>query len=234
MKRIVICFVCVLLLAGLSNAQTKSMTGTVIEILRGTYKWGGIVIRVDTKKYFVYTFSGSHPTPKTIGKVEEVGRTVQVFYSKIEKGTNDGDVIATKIVEVKKSNSSANEIDSNKCRLCGLWEYYDRESQSNYYLKIVGAGAGKFKLIPGFVGVGGQIAWQENEESGLMLTNGDGIYLRPVNGRLVGSFVSLNFRPTGGQARTYRITCEPKSNGKMAYTVASSGFIEKYEATKKD
>jgi hypothetical protein len=96
------------------------------------------------------------------------------------------------------------------------------------------AGAGKFRLIPGFVGVGGQIAWQENEQSGLIISNADGIYLRPVNGRLVGSFISLNFRATGGQGRTYRITCQLKSNSRMAYTVASSGFIERYEATKKD
>lgn len=233
MKRIVICFVCVLLLAGLSNAQTKSMTGTVIEIQTGTYKWGGIVIKVGDKKYFVYTFSGNYPTPQTIGKVEEVGRTVQVFYSKIEKGTYDGDVIATKIVEVKKSNSSVNEIKAD-CKLCGFWEYYDRESRTTYYLKIVRAGADKFKLIPGYIGAGGQIAWQENEQSGLMLTNADGIYLRSVNGRLVGSFNSLNFRATGGQERNYRITCQLKSNGKMAYTVASSGVIERYEATKKD
>jgi len=210
------------------------MTGTVLEIETGMYKWGGIIIKVDNKKYLVYTFSGSYPTPKIIGRVEEVGRTVQVFYSKIERGAYDGDVIATKIVEVKKSNTSVNEINSDICKLCGLWEYYDRGSQSNYYLKIVRAGTGKFKLIPGYVGAGGQIAWQETEQSGLMLTNADGIYLRSVNGRLVGSFNSLNFRATGGQERTYRITCQLKANGKMVYTVATFGSTERYEATKKD
>lgn len=101
MKRIVICLIIVCSFVGVANAQTKSMTGTVVDIERGMYKWGGIVIKVGNKKYLVYTFSGSYPTPKIVGKVEEVGRTVQVFYTKIEKGAYDGEVIATRIVEVK-------------------------------------------------------------------------------------------------------------------------------------
>lgn len=236
MKRIVICLVVVLLLVGVAAGQTKSMTGTVIDTPRGMYKWAAIVIKVGTKKYFVYTESTVYPNPKTVGTIDEVGRTVQVFYTRIVHSSDgyDGEVRGTKIVEIKKSNTSANERSSDTCKFCGTWEYYDRESQSKNYLKILTAGAGKFRLIPGFVGVGGQIAWQESEASGLGISNADGIYLKSVNGRLVGSFVSLNFRATGGDERTYKITCELKPNGKIVYIVSSSGFTERYEATKRN
>ena len=42
------------------------------------------------------------------------------------------------------------------------------------------------------------VVWQENEESGLTINNADGIYLKLVNGKLVGSFKSMNFHTTGG------------------------------------
>jgi hypothetical protein len=229
MKRIVICLFFVVLLAGFVNAQTKTMTGTVVETPRGMYKWEAIVVKVGNKKYFVYTLSGNHPTPKIIGKVDEVGRTVQFFYTKIENGEYDGEVFATKIVEIKKSNISATETSSNTCKFCGVWEYYDREAQNKNWLKITTAGAGKFRLIPGYEYPKGKIVWQDE----LIINNADGIYLKSVGGKLAGSFVSLNFRATSGAERTYKITCELKSNGKMAYTVISSGFTERYEATKK-
>lgn len=227
MKRILICLALVLVLAAVANAQIKSMTGTVVSVERGMYKWVTIVVRVGNKDYFVYTESGNHPTPKIVGKVEEVGRTVQFFYTKIETGN---EVFATKIVEVKKSNTPAKETSSDTCRFCGIWEYYDRSEQSTYYLNISRARVGRFRFIPGYVGVGGQIAWLEN----LMIRNADGIYLKTVNRNLLGSFVSMNFRATGGDERNYRITCELKSNGKMVYTVASSGFVERHMATKKN
>jgi|GEM_PF-2886022 len=47
-------------------------------------RWAGIVIEVANRKYFVYTESVDLPTPKTVGRVAEVGRTVQVFYTRIE------------------------------------------------------------------------------------------------------------------------------------------------------
>jgi hypothetical protein len=205
------------------------MTGTVISLERGMYKWVAIIVKVGNKEYFVYTESGNHPTPKIVGKVEEVGRTVQFFYTKIESGN---EVFPTKIVEVKKSNTSSNQGSSDTCTFCGTWEYFDRESQSKNYLKIIMVGAGKFRLIPGFVGVGGRIAWQESEASGLVVSNADGIYLRSVNRTLVGSFASINFRATGGDERTYRITCELRPNSKMVYTVTSSGVTGRHVATK--
>lgn len=107
MKRIVICLVFVLLFVGVANAQTKSMTGTVIERPMGMYKWAAIVIKVGDKKYFVYTESGEFPTPKTVGIIDEVGRRVQVFYTKIVPSSDgyNGELRATKIIEVKKSKS---------------------------------------------------------------------------------------------------------------------------------
>ena len=104
MKRIVICLVFMLLFVGVATAQTKTMTGTVIDNPRGMYKWAAIVIKVGDKKYFVYTESGDLPTPRTSGVIDEVGRRVRVIYTKIVNSPGyDGELRATKIVEVKKS-----------------------------------------------------------------------------------------------------------------------------------
>lgn len=107
MKRIVICLVFVLLFVGVANAQTKSMTGTVIDRSVGNSgKWAGISIKVGNKKYFVYTESVDSPTPRTVGIIDEVGRVVRVFYTKLVNSPGyDGELRATKIVEVKKSKS---------------------------------------------------------------------------------------------------------------------------------
>ena len=116
MKRIVSCLVFVLLFVGIANAQTKSMSGTVIDVQYGN-RWAGIVIKVGNKKYFVQTSSAASPadpkqevapTPKIVGRVEEVGRKVQVFYTKVDKGdsSNDGELRATRIVEIRKEKST--------------------------------------------------------------------------------------------------------------------------------
>jgi hypothetical protein len=236
MRRIVTGLVFILLFIGVARAQTNSMTGTVIDNPTGMYGWAAIVIRVGEKKYYVPILGKDVPvTFRTVGKIADIGRTVQVFYTRISPSSDgyDGEVRATKIVEIKKSNTTANDRSSDTCNFCGIWEYYDRESQSKYYLKINTAGAGRFRLIPGYTGVGSQIAWQDGEQSGLVISNADGIYLKPVMGKLVGSFVSMNFRATGGRESTYRITCELRPNGRMMYTVTSSGFTEKHEATKR-
>lgn len=107
MKRSVICLAFVLLFVGVTNAQTKSMTGTVIDYTvgnRGT--WAGITIKVGNKKYFVYTDSTTLPTAKIVGKVDEVGRRVRVFYTKIGNSPGyDGELSATRIVEIGESKS---------------------------------------------------------------------------------------------------------------------------------
>lgn len=233
MRRLVTCLVFMLLFISAANAQTNSMTGTVIDNPTGMYGWAAIVIKVDDKRYYVPILGKDVPaTFKTVGTIDGIGRTVQVFYTKIFPSSDgyDGEVRATKIVEIKKPTAAAS---SDACDFCGIWEYYDRESQSKNYLKITKAGAARFRLIPGYIGVGSRIAWQDSEQSGLVISNADGIYLKPVMGKLVGSFASMNFRATGGQQSTYKITCELRPNGKMIYTVTSSGFTERHEATKR-
>ena len=131
MKKIVICLVLGFLLVGFANAQMKSMTGTVVSVDPGTWRWQTISVKVGNQDYTVYTFSTLHPVPKIVGKIDEVGRMVQFFYTKIENGN---EVFPTKIIEVKKSNPSAKKTTSNTCKFCGTWKY--RESQSNFYLRI--------------------------------------------------------------------------------------------------
>ncbi len=102
MKRIVICLVLVLLLVGFVNAQTKSLTGTVVSYSTGASgNFEVIEVQVGNKKYEVYLFRKDLPEPKTVGTVNEVGRVVRVYYSKIV----DGELRATRIVEVKKPKS---------------------------------------------------------------------------------------------------------------------------------
>jgi hypothetical protein len=110
MKRIAICLALVLLFVGFANAQTKSVVGTVVDYTVGNSgKWAGIDLKVGNKKYFVYTESANFPNPKIVGKVDEVGRTVQVFYTKIVKGESgyDGELRAIKVVEIKQNDRGA-------------------------------------------------------------------------------------------------------------------------------
>lgn len=106
MKRTVICLALVLSFIGIANAQTKSMSGTVIDYTvgnRGT--WAGITIKVGNEQYFVYTESTESPTPTMVGKINEIGRTVQVFYTRVVNSPGfDGELRATKIVEIKPSS----------------------------------------------------------------------------------------------------------------------------------
>jgi hypothetical protein len=116
MKRIVICLFFVGLFVGLANAQTNSVTGTIVDYTVGNSgKWAGIDLKVGNKKYFVYTESVNLPTPKIVGKVDEVGRTVQVFYTKIVKGKSgyDGELRATKIVEIKAASQQVTAPDAS-------------------------------------------------------------------------------------------------------------------------
>lgn len=105
MKKFVICLVFVLLLVGFANAQTKSMTGTVIDAPTGMYAWAAIVIKVGNKKYYVPTLGEGVPNQKIVGTIDEVGRKVTVYYTKISPSSDgyDGELRAIKIVEVKKS-----------------------------------------------------------------------------------------------------------------------------------
>lgn len=102
MNRIVICLVFVLLLIGVVNAQTKSMTGTVVYHSTGASgNFEVIEVQFGNKKYEVYLFRKDLPEPRTVGTVTEVGRVVRIYYSKIV----NGELRATKIVEIKKTKS---------------------------------------------------------------------------------------------------------------------------------
>lgn len=113
------------------DAQTSSMVGRVIDTPTGVYGdgqlilfWTAIVIEVGNRKYYVPTLGKGVVglkgvlAVKTVGTIDEVGRTVQIFYTKIVPSSRttrlnvegkltvydsyDGEIRATKIVEVKK------------------------------------------------------------------------------------------------------------------------------------
>ncbi|HEX9961008.1 MAG TPA: hypothetical protein VGB00_08750, partial [Pyrinomonadaceae bacterium] len=105
MRKFAIFLFLAFLFVGIANAQTKSMTGTVVSVERGMYAWEAIVVQVGGKKYFVYTSCPECPNTKIAGKIDEVGRKVTFSYSRIERGSDGyaGEVKATGITEVKKS-----------------------------------------------------------------------------------------------------------------------------------
>lgn len=106
MKRIGMCLALALLLVGASFAQTKTITGIVLDYSQGTKgNWENITIKVGNKTYLVYLLSVEYPAAKTIGTVRQAGRMVQVFYTRkiADSGDYAGDVIATKVVEIRKS-----------------------------------------------------------------------------------------------------------------------------------
>jgi len=112
MKKIVICLVFVVLFVGFANAQTKSVTGKVVDVDSGASgRFEVMTIIVGGKKYSFYTFSANgkkSDNPKLIyasGVGEIVGKTVRVYYSHIERAGDDYELTATKVVEVKKSKS---------------------------------------------------------------------------------------------------------------------------------
>jgi ribosomal protein L40E len=109
---------------------------------------------------------------------------------------------------------------------CGIWEYDENGAKS--YFKITKEKSGRFEFLPGFK-YEGEMNWQKP-----MLENADGIYLKLINGKLKGEFVSSNFYATHGLDFTYRITLDIKSNNKLLYSVWSSirGETDEREATK--
>ncbi len=91
-------------LVGTSNAQTKTMSGTVIDNPRGMYLWAAIVIQVGSRRYYVLTECGKCPNTKIVGTVDEIGRNVRISYTRILKSQDyDGEIRPTRIVEIKKA-----------------------------------------------------------------------------------------------------------------------------------
>lgn len=107
MKRIVMCLAFMMVLfAGASLAQTKTLTGTVVNYVEGNRgQWEAIDLKVGDKTYFVYISTTEYPSAKRSGAVTQAGSVVRVFYTRKVATSGDyaGDVIATKIVEIRKS-----------------------------------------------------------------------------------------------------------------------------------
>jgi hypothetical protein len=103
MKRTMICLALAVLFVGVASGQTRSLIGTVIDAPKGMYAWAAIVIKVGNKKYYIPTLGKGVPTQRTKGVVDEVGRTVRVFYTKSTPKSDgyDSELKAIKIVEVK-------------------------------------------------------------------------------------------------------------------------------------
>jgi len=106
MKRILFFFILVFFVDA-ADAQTKSLTGKVVDAPKGMYAWAAIVVKVGNKRYYVPTLGKGVPKQKTVGIVDEVGRTVQVFYTKVAPSSEgyDGELRAIKIFEVNKPKS---------------------------------------------------------------------------------------------------------------------------------
>ncbi len=172
------------------------------------------------------------------------GRRVRVTIGKGKRLSGAGEVIGpmdafTRVQFTESEPILAQERRPDACTFCGVWEY--NEGGSKRYLKITNAGMGKVKLIEGFESQG-KISWHDyfmykgklSGFDGVMIRNADGIYLKPINGRLVGTFVSPNFYATHGAEFTYKITCTLQSNDQLLYSVWSSirGVTNKQIATR--
>ncbi len=94
----------VLLFVWAANAQTKSVTGTVINIDSGASgRFEILTIKVGSKEYSTYKFSANGQkayNPKVVGNID-VGTTVRVYYTKVV----NGELKATRIVEIRKSRN---------------------------------------------------------------------------------------------------------------------------------
>jgi hypothetical protein len=115
-------------------------------------------------------------------------------------------------------------------KFLGVWTY-SKDFNEKHYLRITRDQQGRFQFDEGWNDdpkVASKITWSRGV---LMLTNADGIFLKPVMGRLQANFVSANFRATHGMDFTYQITLQFQPNGKLLYSL-SGDLQEKHTATK--
>jgi hypothetical protein len=118
MKKIAISIVFVLLGVWTATAQTKSVTGKIIDYDCTMRGWCYVTVQTGQRNYSILLESGAFaPTeqrsdgsfprppsvPKKVGNVTKVGRFVQVFYTQQTLGGEYGDLRATRIVEINKS-----------------------------------------------------------------------------------------------------------------------------------
>lgn len=91
--------------AGTLSAQTKSVNGTVVDYWvnnNGTSEM--ITVKVGSKRYEVFITRPDLRQPRIVGTVNEIGRVVRVYYTSIVRSEDaDGELRATRIVEIKKS-----------------------------------------------------------------------------------------------------------------------------------
>jgi hypothetical protein len=172
-----------------------------------TWRKKTTLIRVYAEREFDQTYAGLRPCPL---------HTTQ---------TDDGFACESETIR-------ANEREPDACAFCGTWHFVGSPIEvipNDYYLKISQAGTGKFKVVEGF-NQNGKINWYDEP-----VRNAAGIYLKMLNGRLEGRFVTSNFLySTHGNETTYKITCELISNNKMRYSVWSAirGKTDKFVGTK--
>jgi hypothetical protein len=110
MKKILICLVLVVLFLGVVDAQTKSITGKVVDVNSGASgRFEVATIIVGGTRYSFYTFSANGEkayNPKVIGEVG-IGKTVRVYYSQIVRERDGYELTATKVVEIRKPKSKS-------------------------------------------------------------------------------------------------------------------------------
>lgn len=107
----------------------------------------------------------------------------------------------------------------DNCKFCGVWKAVGKERIaycSCDYLKITKAAVGKFKLSTAFEYPEGNIQWTQPE-----IKNADGIYSIPINGKLVGRFISPNFYATHAMYFSFKITCELTRDNELIFSVWS-------------
>lgn len=121
------------------------------------------------------------------------------------------------------ANDTEESIDFSK--FSGAWEYA-KDSPGKYYFKLAEVLSRRFHFMEGFE-YEGRISWAET-----MVNNADGVYLRPLNGRLEGKFVSPNFRATHGHDIVYTVRLSLQHDGKLLYSVISELGTERYYATR--
>ena len=126
-----------------------------------------------------------------LDKVTEKTRDIIILFTRV----GDGVEITRLILDGKEHDRNTISHFVNRAapliiaaKYSGIWEY-DEKYGPKSYLKIAKDKSGRFKLLKGFKNKDeGEIVWIEH-----MITNADGIYLKPLKGRLEGEFVSSNF-----------------------------------------
>lgn len=148
---------------------------------------------------------------------------------------SDKDII---LVPIPKGNTKAparpsESISAEYNRFLGVWSYAETDgySTTKSYFRITRDQRGRFQFDEGWNDdpkVVSKITWSRDV---LILTNADGIFLKPSKGNLLAKFVSANFRATHGHDFTYQITLQFQANGTVLYLLGGD-LSEKHVATK--